>query len=80
MELTHEQRLEFLNSYNELRSTIQTIWECQDLWMSDVRKLENLQCLMHRVLKFVPQEDDEGNRQHYADWVLADTDDEESLF
>ena len=76
MELTNEQRLEFLNSYNELRSTIQTIWECQDLWMSDVRKLENLQCLMHRVLKFVPQEDDEGNRQHYADWVLADTDDE----
>ena len=70
MELTHEQRVAFLNSYNELRSTIQTIWDCQDLWMSDVRKLENLQCLMHRVLKFVPQEDDEGNRQHYADWVL----------
>ena len=78
MELTHEQRLEFLNSYNELRSTIQTIWECQDLWMSDVRKLENLQCLMHRVLKFVPQEDDEGSRLHYHDWVLADTDDESS--
>ena len=76
MKLTHEQRVAFLKSYNELRSTLQTLWECQDLWMSDVRKLENLQCLMHRVLKFVPQEDDEGNRQHYADWVLADTDDE----
>ena len=79
MELTHEQRLEFLKSYNDLRNTIQTIWECQDLWMSDVRKLEDLQSQMHSVLKFVPQEDDEGNRQHYADWVLADTDDNKEL-
>ena len=76
MELTNEQRLEFLKSYNDLRNILQTLWECQDLWMSDMRKLEDLQCVMHRVLKFVPQEDDEGNRQHYADWVLADTDDE----
>jgi len=79
MELTHEQRLEFLKSYNDLRNIIQTIWECQDLWMSDVRKLEDLQSQMHSVLKFVPQEDDEGNRQHYADWVLADTDDNKEL-
>jgi hypothetical protein len=76
MKLTHEQRLEFLKSYNDLRNIIQTIWECQDLWMSDVRKLEDLQSLMHSVLKFVPQEDDEGNRQHYADWVLAETDED----
>jgi uncharacterized protein YehS (DUF1456 family) len=76
MELTHEQRLEFLKSYNDLRNIIQTIWECQDLWMSDVRKLEDLQSQMHSVLKFVPQEDDEGNRQHYADWVLAETDED----
>lgn len=76
MELTHEQRLEFLKSYNDLRNIIQTIWECQDLWMSDVRKLEDLQNLMLSVLKFAPQEDDEGNRQHYADWVLAETDED----
>jgi len=76
MKLTHEQRLEFLKSYNDLRNIIQTIWECQDLWMSDVRKLEDLQNQMHSVLKFVPQEDDEGNRQHYADWVLAETDED----
>jgi hypothetical protein len=44
--------------------------------MSDVRKLEDLQSQMHSVLKFVPQEDDEGNRQHYADWVLAETDED----
>ena len=78
MELTHEQRVAFLKSYNELRSTLQTIWDCQDIWMTDVRKLENLQNLMEVAMKFVPQEDDEGSRLHYHDWVLADTDDESS--
>jgi hypothetical protein len=77
MELTHEQRTAFLKSYNELRSTIQTIWECQDLWMSDVRKLEDLQNLMQTTMKFLPARDDEGNRQHYADWVLADLESED---
>jgi len=77
MELTHEQRTQFLKSYNDLRNMLQTIYDCQDIWMSDVGKLENLQHLMHSVMKFVPQEDDEGRSLHYSDWVLADTDDEQ---
>jgi len=32
---------------------------------------------MHRVMKFVPQEDDEGRSMHYADWVLAELDNED---
>ena len=72
MEITHEERLEFLNAHNDLRNVIQTLHECQDLWLSDVGKLEKIECLMHRVLKFVPKEDDEGRPMHYADWVLAD--------
>lgn len=76
MEITHEERLEFLNAHNDLRSIIQTLHECQDLWMSDVGKLEKIECLMHRVLKFVPKEDDEGRPMHYADWVLADDNNE----
>ena len=72
MEITHEQRLEFLKSYNDLRNILQTLWECQDLWMSDMRKLEDLQCTMHRVMKFVPKEDDDGRSMPYADWVLSE--------
>lgn len=74
MELTHEQRTQFLKSYNDLRNMIQTIWECQDIWMSDVGKLEQLQYLMQTTLKFLPARDDEGNRIDYHDWVLADLD------
>jgi hypothetical protein len=45
--------------------------------MSDVRKLEDLQNLMQTTMKFLPARDDEGNRQHYADWVLADLESED---
>ena len=76
MNISHEERLEFLNAHNDLRSIIQTLHECQDLWMSDVGKLEKIECLMHRVLKFVPREDDEGRPMHFADWVLADDEEE----
>jgi hypothetical protein len=32
--------------------------------------------MLHRVFKFVPQEDDEGRPMHYKDWVLADDNNE----
>ena len=76
MNITHEERLEFLKAHNDLRNVIQTLHECQDLWLSDVGKLEKIECLMHRVLKFVPREDDEGRPMHFADWVLADDEEE----
>lgn len=72
MILTNEQRLEFLKSYNDLRSIVQTIHECQDLWVSDLRKLEELEGLLHTALKFVPQTDSDGRSMHYLDWVLAE--------
>ena len=46
MNITHEERLEFLRAYNALKSIVQTLHECSDLWMSDVRKLEKIECLM----------------------------------
>jgi len=76
VDITHEERLEFLNAHNDLKNIVQTLHDCNDLWMSDVGKLERIECLMHRVLKFVPKEDDEGRSMHYADWVLADDNNE----
>jgi hypothetical protein len=42
--------------------------------MSDVGKLESMYCDLHRIFKFVPKEDEDGKRMHYADWVLAEDD------
>jgi len=74
MEITREQRQDLLKAHNDLKTILQTIWDCQDIWMSDVGKLESLYCDLHRIFKFVPKEDEDGHRMTYADWVLAEDD------
>ena len=74
MEITHEQRLQMLQAHNELKDVLSTVYDCQDLWMSDIRKLEKMYSDLHRIFKFVPKEDEDGHRMHYADWVLAEED------
>lgn len=77
MNITHEERLEFLKAFNNLRTILQSIHECHDMWMSDVGKLQDMECLMRRVIKFVPQEDESGRPIHYQDWVLVDIDEDD---
>jgi hypothetical protein len=61
MEVTNEQRLELLKAHNDLKHILQNIWDCQDIWMSDVGK-------------FIPKKDEDGHRMHYADWILDEDD------
>ena len=74
MEVTSEQRLELLKAHNDLKDILSTIHDCQDIWMSDVGKLERIQCDLHRIFKFVPKKDEDGHRIHYADWILDEDD------
>ena len=76
MEITSEQRLELLKAHNDLKDILQTIFDCQDIWTSDVGKLQRIQYDLHRIFKFVPKEDEDGKRMQYADWVLAEEDDD----
>ena len=73
-EITHEQRLALLEAHNNLRTALQTVADCQDLWMSDVRNLEKLECVLHSIFKFVPKQDAEGRRMYYSDWILDEED------
>ena len=77
MNITHEERLEFLKAFNNLRTILQSIHECHDIWVSDVGKLEDMEYLMRRVIKFVPQEDEDGRPIHYQDWVLVEIDEDD---
>ena len=79
MNITHEERVKFLKAHNDLKNMVQTIHECGDLWVSDVRKLESLEHLLHSVMKFVPQMDDEGRPKYYYDYVLEELDDDEYI-
>ncbi len=72
IKLTEEQRREFLQSHNDLHHMLHTIWETNDLWMSDVAKLEKLRCLLHQTLQFLPRQDSDGNSFVYANWVFAE--------
>ena len=74
MNITHEERVEFLNAHNDLKNIVQTLHECSDLWLSDVGKLEKIERLLHKVMKFVPQMDDDGRPKYYADYVLEELD------
>ena len=77
MNITHEERVKFLKAHNDLKNMVQTIHECGDLWVSDVRKLESLEHLLHSVMKFVHQMDDEGRQKYYYEYVLEELDDDE---
>ena len=69
--ITQAQRMDLLNSHNKLRDILQTIHDCNDIWVSQIRYLENLECELHRIFKFVPKHDD-GRPMHHADWVLIE--------
>lgn len=77
-EITHEQRLELLEAHNNLRTALSTVAECRDLWLSDIRNLEKLECDLHRIFKFVPKRDENGHGMYYANWILDEDDDDDS--
>ena len=68
--LTQAQRMDLLNSHNKLRDILQTIADCNDIWMSDIKYLDTLQCELSRILKFEPKRGEDGNIIWGADWIL----------
>jgi len=77
-EITHKQRLELLEAHNNLMTALSTVADCHDLWLSDIRNLEKLECDLHRIFKFVPKQDEGGYSMFYANWVLDEDDDDDS--
>ena len=72
MTLEHEQRVDILKSYNDLRNVLQTVNECNDIWISDVAKLERLEYLLSSIFNFEPQKNENGCRVHYMDYILGE--------
>ena len=67
MIISHEDRLKLLKAHNDLMGVLQTIHDCQDMFISDVGKLERIQSELSNIFKFV-----RGNN-YYSDWVFADS-------
>lgn len=68
--LSEEDRKDLLESHGHLRTILQTIWECNDLWMSDVGKLESLMYRMQNHLNFERKKDEDTG--YYGSFVLAE--------
>ena len=69
--VTEEQRMKFLDLYNKLHHTLLYVHDCSDITLSQIASLEELKCLMHKALKFVPQKNpDSDTAKWYADYVL----------
>lgn len=68
MKLKHEERVTLLKCHNDLMHILQTIYDCHDLWISDVRKLEGIQYKLCNIGKFKRGEDS------YSDYVLEEDD------
>lgn len=71
MEITHEDRVKLLKAHNDLRNILQTIHDCQDMFISDVGKLERIQYELSNIFKFTRGE------EYYSDWILEEEDGDE---
>ncbi len=70
--LTQAQRMDLLNSHNNLCDILQTIADCKDIWISQVQHLDTLQWERSRILKFVPKRGEDGHIIWGADWILIE--------
>ncbi len=55
--MSMESYIRLLNGYNDLNSALRTMMEIQDLYLSDINKIDNFQWVLFRGLGFKRAED-----------------------
>ena len=66
--ITHEQRKELLKDYNKLIDVLSTLHDINDIYLSDIRKLDDLDYTLRKILKF----DNENRSHYYTQYKLAE--------
>ena len=69
-----ETRQKMLEHTNKLRDIISTLFECQDIWMSDVRALDAMVDAFKQEFNLVNKQ---GEHSYYCNLILGDDDDKE---
>ena len=70
IKITHEERVKLLKCHNDVKNILQTIYDCHDLFISDIAKLERVQSELCNIGKF------KHGSNHYEDFVFIDEDDD----
>jgi len=67
-----------LDIHNKLKGILNTLQECNDLWMSDVKTLEDVIFDLRYEFKFKPPRNEDGEHLHWSSqWVMETEDDTE---
>ena len=66
VKLNRKDRIRMLHNFNKLKRTLESIGECQDLWLSDIANLQKLHCDMHQLLEFT------SDGEYWKDWILSE--------
>ena len=67
--VTRDMRLTMLKIHNDLKDIKNTIEETNDLWLSDLAKLDAMIHYLHHEFEFLPPQREHG---HWSDWVFAE--------
>ena len=67
--VTRDMRLTMLKIHNDLKDIKNTVEECNDMWLSDLRKLEEVIHKLHIEFEFKPPQ---KTGAYWSDWVFAE--------
>lgn len=67
--VTRDMRLTMLKIHNDLKDIKNTIEECNDIWLSDLQKLNQIIHTLHSEFEFRPRDKYDS---YYSDWVFAE--------
>ena len=67
--VTRDVRQTMLKMHNNLKDIKNTIEQCNDIWVSDLRRLEEIIHTLHQEFDFKPPQ---KVGAYYADWVFAE--------
>ncbi len=67
--VTRDMRMMMLKIHNDLKDIKNTVEECNDMWLSDLRKMEEIIHTLHMEFDFKPPR---KTGAHWSDWVFAE--------
>ena len=72
--LTRDDIVELLSVYQIMDDVCDDFQEIFDTNVSNIRKLQDMSQVLKRMFDFRPRTDEEGNPNHWADYVMPDDD------
>ena len=67
--VTRDMRMMLLKIHNDLKRIKNTVEECNDMWLSDLREMEAIIHTLHKEFDFKPPQ---KTGAYWSDWIFAE--------